>query len=70
MYNDSELRAVIARAGSNMKDAAKRIGISENAMTQKRKRGHFTIENVSRLADAYYLTAQDIQRIFFAQFTN
>lgn len=70
MYNDSELRAVIARAGSTMKEAAENIGVSETAMAQKRKRGYFTIENVSRLADAYKLTAHDVQRIFFAQFTN
>lgn len=68
MFLKRELKAVMIRNGDRQSDLAAAIGMSD-AVLSSRLNGAtmFTQPEIEKIALRYKLTADDIQRIFFAE---
>lgn len=66
-YDEMELRAAIARNGLNVLKLAMILGISRPTAHKKLKTGTWTLQECQKLIEILHLTAEDVDRIFFAQ---
>lgn len=67
MFIRQELKAVMARHGDRQSDLAAAIGMSDAVLSSRlNKITMFTQPEIEKIALRYKLTAEDIQRIFFA----
>lgn len=64
MFNATEFKIALLRKGLTQKDLAKRIGMTEQTLTRKIKRGVFGTDEVVKIADV--LEVRDPSSIFFA----
>lgn len=63
-----ELKAVMTRYGDRQEDLAKALGISERALSDKiNGKADFWRGEIEAIALRYKLSAEDVQRIFFAK---
>ncbi len=60
----NEFKAILARENKTQGDVAKHLGISENTMSQKLKKGVFGSDEIQKMVD--YLNIQDPVFIFFS----
>lgn len=60
----NEFKAILARENKTQGDVAKHLGISENTMSQKLKRGVFGSDEIQKMVD--YLHIKDPVFIFFS----
>lgn len=68
MINKQELKAVMVRYGDRQEDLAVALGISTSALNMRINGSiPFRQPEIEKIALRYKLTAEDIQRIFFAQ---
>ena len=68
MINKLELKAVMVRYGDRQEDLADAIGISLSALNMRINGSiPFRQPEIEKIALRYNLSAEDIQRIFFAQ---
>lgn len=66
-----ELRAIIVRNGECQEDLAAALGITPGTLSKKMNGDSvFTQPEIENIALRYQLTAEDIQRIFFANTVN
>lgn len=71
MVNKQELRAVMIRHGDRQEDLAAALGIAQATLSKKiNSESAFTGPEIEIIALRYKLTAEDIQRIFFARTVN
>lgn len=70
--NVQKLKAVMVEHGDNQNDLAKALGFSTAAAVSTRFTGRtpFTQPEMETIALRYKLSAEDIQKIFFAQTSN
>lgn len=66
-YDEMELRAAIARNGLNVRKLAMILGISRQTAYNKLKKGSWTLQECQKLIEILHLTAEDVDRIFFAK---
>lgn len=64
MINVNKLKAVFVENGKTQSNVAEMLGISDNTMTSKLKRGIFNSDEIYKLID--YLDIQNPVEIFFA----
>jgi hypothetical protein len=68
MINKQELKAVLARHGDRQEDLAIALDMSVSALNMRINGSiPFRQPEIEKIALRYKLTAEDIQRIFFAQ---
>lgn len=53
MINVNKLKAIFVENGKNQKDVAKMLGISENTMSIKLKKGIFNSDEIFKLIDIF-----------------
>ena len=67
MVNKNELKALMARYGDRQEDLAVAIGMTPQTFSVKiNGGGDFSRTEIEAIALRYKLSAEDIQRIFFA----
>lgn len=64
MINVNKLKAIFVENGKNQKDVAKMLGISENTMSIKLKKGIFNSDEIFKLIDMFEI--KNPTDIFFA----
>lgn len=63
MINTNKLRAIFVENGKTQKDVARMLGISDNTMTSKLKRGVFNSNEIYKLIE--YFDIKNPVEIFF-----
>lgn len=65
MINVNKLKAIFVENGKNQKDVAKMLGISENTMSIKLKKGILNSDEIFKLIDIFEI--KNPTDIFFCQ---
>lgn len=66
MLDIDKFKGVVAECGLNQRQLAKMLGISENTMYSKVKKGIFGSNEISQMAQILHLDNDKIVAIFFA----